>query len=270
MTDPVLQDLSSDVIYAKAGHVARVTLNRPDVLNAMNLRMHRDLARVWDDIEQDPQIRVAVLTGAGDRGFSVGQDLKELAARIDQGVAPSSFGSRGAAGWPRLTERRFSKPLIGRVNGYALGGGCELALCCDVLVADRRAMFGLPEARLGLIAGAGGVFRLPRQLPPRIAMGYLLTGRQFSAQRALDWGMVNDVVATDELDACVEGWVQDMLRCSPASLRAIKDAALASSGLSVEQAFAARYEWEERRLEGPDCQEGPRAFLQKRPPVWRS
>src|SRR4029077_14404557 len=119
---------------------------------------------------------------------------KELSKRIRDGVPPSSFGSRGAPGWPRLTERfSMSKPLIARVNGYALGGGFELALACDIIVAADHATFALPEAGLGLIAGAGGVFRLTRQIPFKIAMGYLMTGRRMSAARGLELGLINEV-----------------------------------------------------------------------------
>src|SRR3569833_1092324 len=157
--------MMSPVRYEKRGQVAYVTLDRPEVLNAMNLAMHEALAEIWDDFERDDSLRVGVLTGAGPRSFSVGQDLKELAERARAGGSThSSFGSRGKPGWPRLTERfERSKPLLARVNGYAYGGGFELALACDLIVAARHAAFALPEPKLGLIAGAGGVFRLSRQ-----------------------------------------------------------------------------------------------------------
>lgn len=144
--------------YEKRDRVAHVTLDRPERRNAMDLRMHEELAYVWDDFEADDDLWLAVLTGAGDRAFSAGQDLRELAARIEDGTAaPSTFGSRGKPGWPRLTERfQLAKPVIARVNGHAFGGGFELALACDVIVAADTATFALPEAKLGLIAGAGG------------------------------------------------------------------------------------------------------------------
>lgn len=259
------------VRYEKRGHVAYVTLDRPEVLNAMDLATHEELARVWDDFEADDDLWVAVLTGAGDRAFSVGQDLKELAARNEDGTAkPSTFGSRGRPGWPRLTERfSLAKPVIARVNGYALGGGFELALACDLIIAADHATFGLPEARLGLIPGAGGVFRLTRQLPHRIAMGLLITGRRLSAAQALEYGLVNEVVPTEDLDACVDAWVADVLNCAPLSVRAVKEAAQTSATLPMERAFATRYVWEERRMHSEDALEGPRAFAEKRPPRWR-
>ena len=263
-------DTLTRVRYERDGHVARVTLNRPAARNAMDLAMHEELALVWDDFEQDDELWVAVLTGAGDRAFSVGQDLKELTARTEAGVAePATHGSRGKPGWPRLTERfDLSKPVIGRVNGHAYGGGFELALACDIVIAADHATFALPEARLGLVPGAGGVFRLTRQAPYRIALGHLLTGRVMSVGRARELGLVNEVVPSGQLDACVDGWVQDVLRCAPLSVRAIKEAAAVSATLPLERAFATRYVWEERRMHSADAAEGPRAFVGKREPVW--
>jgi enoyl-CoA hydratase/carnithine racemase len=257
------------VQYEKRGRVAYIILNRPRVLNAMDLRMHEELRRVWDDFEQDDGIWLGVLTGAGDRAFSVGQDLKELVERTRAGIPPTTFGSRGGAGWPRLTERfRLSKPIIARVNGYAFGGGFELALACDIIVAAEEACFALPEATLGLIPGAGGLFRLTRQISSRAAMGYLITGRRMSAKRAYELGLVNEVASAAELDACVERWVEDILRCAPLSVRSLKQIGLESMHLSLPDAFCARYEAEEIRLKSDDCKEGPLAFIEKRAPNW--
>ncbi|MFH8798194.1 enoyl-CoA-hydratase DpgD [Streptomyces sp. NPDC017936] len=264
-----MPDALQCVRYDKHGHVARITLDRPRVLNAMNLRMHEELAQVWDDFESDDDIWVGVLSGAGERSFSVGQDLKELVRRVDEGTVTSTFGSRGQPGWPRLTERfSLAKPLIARVNGYALGGGFELALACDIVIAAEHAEFALTEARLGLVAGAGGVFRLTRQAPFRVAMGHLLTGRRMTAARAYELGLVNEVVPAGELDACVDGWLEDVLSCAPLSLRAAKEAATVSATLPLDRAFATRYPWEERRMLSRDAVEGPRAFVEKRPPKW--
>lgn len=260
------------VRYEKRGHVAHVTLDRPAVLNAMDLRMHAELADIWDDFEADDDLWVAVLSGAGTRAFSVGQDLRELAVRDGEGTAgPATFGSRGKPGWPRLTERfDLSKPVVAKVRGYALGGGFELALACDLVIASDDAVFALPEAKLGLMAGAGGVFRLTRQLPWKTAMGHLLTGRPLDARRAWELGLVNEVVAPDDLDACVVDWVADILRCAPLSVRAIKEAATRSATMSLESAFATRYPWEERRMHSEDAAEGPRAFAEKRVPRWQA
>jgi crotonobetainyl-CoA hydratase/dehydration protein DpgD len=262
----------SRVIYEKDGRIARVTLNRPEVLNAMDLRMHAELGDVWADFEHDDTLWVAVLSGAGTRAFSVGQDLKELAERTRDGSAgAATFGSQGKPGWPRLTERfDLAKPVVAKVHGYALGGGFELALACDLVVASDDATFALPEARLGLIPGAGGVFRLTRQLPWKSAMGHLLTGRPMSAVRAYELGLVNEVVPSRDLNACVEGWLSDILRCAPLSVRAIKQAATASATLSLQAAFSARYDWEEQRMHSDDAVEGPQAFAEKREPIWHA
>ncbi|PXX60924.1 crotonobetainyl-CoA hydratase/dehydration protein DpgD [Nocardia tenerifensis] len=265
---PVAMELHT-VEYRKQGRVATVRLNRPHVLNAMNLAMHAELSRVWDDIEADDDIWLVVLSGAGGRAFSVGQDLTELAERIENGSGRSSFGSAGKPGYPRITERfSFAKPIIAKVSGYALGGGFELALACDIVVATEEAQFGLPEATLGLIPGAGGVFRLPRQMPYRIAMGHLLTGRTMSAARACELGLINEVVAEADLDACVSHWATDILACAPLSVRAIKEAAAASLSRSLPEAFAAEYRWETVRAGSADAEEGPRAFAEKRTPNW--
>nr|ALK27908.1 putative enoyl-CoA hydratase [Streptomyces sp. DSM 11171] len=257
------------VRYEKKDHVAYVTMDRPEVLNAMDLRMHEELAGIWDDVEADDDVRAAVLTGAGDRAFTVGQDLKER-ARLDAGGAPlTTFGSRGQPGWPRLTDRfTLSKPVVARVHGYALGGGFELALACDLIIASEQAVFALPEAKLGLVPGAGGAFRLARQLPQKVAMGYLLTGRRLDAATALGFGLVNEVMPADRLDACVKQWTDDLVRSAPLSVRAIREAALKSVDMPLEEAFTARYAWEERRRRSADAVEGVRAFTEKRDPHW--
>lgn len=264
-------DVGCTVVYEKRAHVAYVTLNRPDVLNAMNLEMHEALCKVWDDVEADDEIRVVVLTGAGDRAFSVGQDLKELASNTQAGRAePSSFGSKGKPGWPRLTERfGFAKPVVAAVRGYAFGGGFELALACDIILATDDAVFALPEVKLGLIPGAGGVFRLTRQLPARTAAGYLLTGRRMPATRAFDLGLVNEIAPSADLSAITERWVSDLVDAAPLSVRAIKEVISKSATLTLEEAFATHYEREGRRMHSADAIEGPLAFAQKRAPRWR-
>ena len=257
-------------IYQKKGRVAYITINRPQVLNALDLQVHKELCEIWNDFEQDNNLRVAVLTGAGHKAFSVGQDLKELRQRTEGGEKASSFGSRGKPGYPRLTERfNLSKPVIAKVNGYAFGGGFELALACDIIIASENACFSLPEAKLGLIAGAGGVFRLTRQIPYKIAMGYLITGRKMDAARAYELGLVNQVTHPNELDSCVEEWVKDILDCAPLSVKAIKQAAMESAEMTIEESFQADYMWENKRINGQDCIEGPTAFLEKRSPVWK-
>jgi dehydration protein DpgD len=257
------------VRYEKRDHVAFVTLDRPEVLNAMDSRTHEELAEIWDDVEADDQVRVAVLAGAGERAFCVGQDLKERAALDAGGAAPTTFGSRGRPGHPRLTDRfTMTKPVIARVHGYALGGGFELALACDLIVAADDAVFALPEVGLGLVPGAGGVFRLMRQLPQKTAMAYLLTGRRMDAATALHFGLVNEAVPRARLDACVQDWTAALIRGAPLAVRAIKEAALRSVDLPLDEAFTADYPAERRRRASADAREGVRAFTEKRDPVW--
>ncbi len=160
------------------------------------------------------------------------------------------------------------KPIIARVNGFALGGGLELALACDIIVAADHVELGLPEPRRGLIAGAMGVHRLPRHIPYHVAMGHLLTGRPLSAARAYDLGLVNEVMPYAELDRAVDAWVADILACSPVAVRATKQSALNALHLPRREAQTLVAPWEARRRASLDAKEGPRAFSEKRAPRW--
>ncbi|MBK9546898.1 MAG: enoyl-CoA hydratase/isomerase family protein [Dehalococcoidia bacterium] len=192
--------------YEKRGPVAYVTIARPEVMNALHAEAHFELASVWDDFLADAGLRVGVLTGEGDRAFCAGRDLKDRARRSGDGP------DRPATGGGGLTHRfEREKPIIARVNGFALGGGLEIALACDIIVAADHAEFALPEPRRGLIAGALGVHRLPRHLPLKVAMGYLLSGRHMDARRSFEVGLVNEVVPYSRLDAAVERWVAEIL-----------------------------------------------------------
>jgi crotonobetainyl-CoA hydratase/dehydration protein DpgD len=172
-------------------------------------------------------------------------------------------------GFGGLTSRYdLFKPIIARVNGFALGGGLEMAMACDIMVAADHAELGLPEPRRGLIAGAMGVHRLPRQVGLKQAMGYMLTGRHIPAQRAYEIGLVNEVVPLADLDAAVDAWVEDILRCAPLSVRATKEASMRGLEMTLEQAGTADYAWETARRKSEDAIEGPRAFAEKRPPNW--
>jgi crotonobetainyl-CoA hydratase/dehydration protein DpgD len=238
-------------------------------MNALHPPASRELAAAWDEFAADDDAWIAVLTGQGDKAFSAGNDLKNTAEmsrlpreqRPDQSMPGSGFGG--------LTSRfDLFKPIIGRVNGFALGGGLELALACDILVAADHAEVGLPEPRRGLIAGAMGVHRLPRQIPLKAAMGYMLTGRHIPAQRAYELGLVNEVVPLAKLDETVDSWVNDILRCAPLSVRASKEAAMQGLQMTLRDANNARYEWEMHRRSSEDAVEGPRAFAEKRAPNW--
>lgn len=255
--------------YEKEGHVARITITRPEVMNALHPPAGRELQQAWDEFANDDDAWVAVLTGEGDRAFSAGNDLKYTAemSRLPKEERPDL--SWPAGGFGGVTNRfDLFKPTIARVNGFALGGGLEMALWCDIIVAADHAEVGLPEPRRGLIAGALGVHRLPRQLHLKQAMGYLLTGRHIPAQRAYELGLVNEVVPLAKLDDAVDAWVADIVRCAPLSVRSTKECVMRGLDMPLPETAVARFEWETRRRVSEDAIEGPRAFAEKRAPNW--
>src|SRR5436853_4308562 len=195
------------VRYEKRNRIAYVTINRPEVMNALHPPANEELARVWADVAADPEVWVAILTGAGERAFSAGNDLKWTAMHGVPRMPEGGFGG--------IVARELWKPLIAAVNGVALGGGLEIALACDVIVASETARFGLPEPRVGLMAAAGGVHRLPRHVPLKIAMGMILTGRPVSAAEAARIGLVNEVVPAGDLLATAGRGAREMSECAP-------------------------------------------------------
>ena len=251
------------------GHVARITLDRPESLNSLNPDLRWELSQHFDEVENNDDIWLAVVTGSGGRAFCAGADLKHRARERDATTEQRADWAQKNIETRSLTERwHFAKPVIARVNGFALGGGLELAMACDIIVAAEHAEFGLPEPRRGLIAGAVGVHRLPRQIGLKPAMGHLLTGRHMTAARAYELGLVNQVVSLDGLDLAVNGWIADILRCAPLSVRATKEAAMRGLDMALPQAFYNEYEWERKRQQSADTLEGPRAFAEKREPRW--
>ena len=245
-------------------HVATVTLARPEALNAVDLATEAELQRVWTELERNRDVRVVVLTGEGERAFCVGADLKNPSVSgLEYWAAPRPGGFGGIA-----LRETLNVPVIARVNGYALGGGFEMVLGCDLVVACDEASFGLPEALVGRMPLDGGMTLLQRQIPYRQAMAMLMTGRRFSAREALDMGLVNEVVPRAELDAAVERWVQALLACAPLSLQAIKQVVKRTSTLSPADAQALRLPALVAALQSEDANEGVRAFQEKRKPVW--
>lgn len=254
------------VRYAVDGHVATVTLDRPAVLNAVDAATHARLREIWTEVEADPDVRVVVLTGAGDRAFCVGADM-----------SPDGMEKSGLEYWASLDPDGFGAlslrttldvPVIARVNGYALGGGMELVLGCDLVVAADHAQFGLTEPRVGRLPLDGGIVQLVRRIPHPQAMGLLLTGRRAGAAELARMGLVNEVVPAAELDAAVRRWVDDILACSPASLRAIKQVVNRTGHLSAQEARNLRLPAVMAALDSADAHEGVQAFQQKRRPVW--
>jgi enoyl-CoA hydratase/carnithine racemase len=250
--------------YEKKGHIAVVTINRPERMNALHPPANFELDQIWNDFERDPDLWVGILTGAGDRAFSAGNDLRFTA---EHGMEMVRMAESGFGG---ITSRtRCWKPIIAAVNGFALGGGFEMALACDIIVAADHARVGLPEVRVGLMAGAGGVHRLPRMIPPKIAMGHILTGRHMTAQEAHRWGVVNEVVPLAELMPTAMRWAGEILEGAPISVRASKQAAMMGLGHPLDVALNMNYTEAARMRRSEDTVEGPRAFAEKRKPNWK-
>ncbi|MGW8378995.1 crotonase/enoyl-CoA hydratase family protein [Streptomyces sp. ODS28] len=241
------------------GSTLVITLDRPRARNAVDAAVAEGIAAALDRLESEPALRAAVLTGA-DGTFSAGMDLK-AAARGEQVDVPG----KGFAG---LTEARVSKPLIAAVEGPAMGGGFELALACDLVVASDTARFALPEVKRGLIAGGGGAVRLPRRIPYHLAMELLLTGRTLDAARARDLGIVNQVTAEGgALDTALE-LADELAANAPLALAAVKEVVRAADGADEPSAFSAQRETVQRLVASEDFAEGVRAFSEKRAPVW--
>jgi len=256
----------SDVACEVRDHVARVTLDRPASMNAVDAATEAELERIWTAIEGDRDVRAIVLTGAGERAFCAGADMKNTGGKsgLEYWATPRPGGFGGIA-----LRDTLDVPVIARVNGVALGGGFEMVLGCDIVVACEEAAFGLPEARVGRMPLDGGMTLLQRQIAFRPAMGILLTGRRVAAREALALGIVNEVVPRAELDAAVGRWVADILACAPLSVRAIKAVARRTAHLTAREAQAQRLPALVEALSSEDSQEGVEAFRQKRAPVWR-
>lgn len=246
--------------------VTTITLNRPEVLNAVNQAMHDELQRAFDEFAGDDAQRIGVLRGAGDRAFCAGSDLKAIAA----GGRPSTYPASGYAG---LIERfDLDKPVIAAVDGVAVGGGFEIALACDLIIATPRSRFGLPEPLVGAVALGGGMHRLARQVGLKQAMGLILTGDLIDADKAMGMGFVTELVEPEALDATVQGWCERMLRCAPLALCASKQAVmrgLDEPGLEAAMGAQSGYPAFERWVRSADRHEGAAAFAERRAPHWQ-
>jgi crotonobetainyl-CoA hydratase len=254
------------VLYDVADHVARVTIDRPERMNAVDPATEAELDRIWSDIEARSDIRCIVLTGAGDRAFSAGADMKAAtgASGLDYWAGLNRNGFGGIALRDSLTV-----PVIARVNGVALGGGLEMVLGADIVIAAETARFGLPEAKVGRLPLDGGMVALQRLIPRNIAAGLMMTGRMLSAADAHRYGLVNAVASADRLDAEVEAWVADVLSCAPLSVRAIKATLRQTAHLTAQEARALSHPALIAALTSEDSHEGVAAFREKRAPVWQ-
>jgi enoyl-CoA hydratase/carnithine racemase len=246
------------------GRVRIVTLNRPEVMNALHSDAHNELESVWDEFAASDDLWLAIITGAGDRAFCAGNDLKVQAAGNRAGLVRSGFAG--------ITHRfDLDKPLIAAVNGVAMGGGFEIALSCDIIVAAENAVFALPEPRVGLIAGAGGVHRLPRIIPQKQALGMILTGRRVSAAEGKELGFVNEVVGVGQALSAAKRWAALILECSPKAIRASKQSYFRGlDELNLETAMRKIYPAHQENVASLDYIEGPKAFAEKRKPNWQN
>ena len=240
-----------------------VTINRPERMNACHPPCNFELQAAFDEFAADDDLWVAIITGAGDRAFSAGNDLRFQAEGGKMERPEKGFGG--------LTSRfDLNKPVIAAVNGVAMGGGFEIALACDLIIASDNARFALPEPKVGLLAAAGGVHRLPRSIPLKQAMGMMLTGRHVPAEEGLQLGFVNEVVPQADLMDTAKKWAAMILECSPLSIRATKEAVYNGfSEESLERAIKTVYPGTEAMRDSEDFIEGPLAFSEKRKPNWK-
>jgi enoyl-CoA hydratase len=249
-----------------------LTMNRPAARNALSPEMLVRLSEAWHDFRDSPELRVAILTGAGDEDFCAGGDLKLTMPLVTGARKPETEWDHRLMGEPScftdaiLRGFELYKPVIAAVNGNALGGGTEITNACDLRVASENAVFGTPEAKVGLLPGGGSLTRLPRQIPYARAMEMLLLGDSFSAAEALEMGLLNYVVPRDQLLPRALELAGKLAANGPLAVRKIKEGVMRSSGLPLEQAYAVENEVSAAVLSSRDAREGPRAFKEKRKP----
>jgi acetyl-CoA C-acetyltransferase len=260
----VLRDRYEHVLVRRDGYLLEVTINRPEVRNALHPMANDELDHVFDAYLADPDLWVAILTGAGDKAFSAGNDLVYAASGQPMWVPKNGFAG--------LTSRpHLPKPVIAAVNGYAMGGGCEIALACHLVVADATAQFALSEVRVGLVAGAGGLVRLPRTVPPKVATEMILTGRRITADEALAYGLVNRVVPAGAAVDGARALAAEICEGSPTSVRISLEIMEETRGIpDVAEAVSHRSRAIDDLMSTEDAAEGPAAFAAKRRPRWRN
>ncbi|MGI2259659.1 crotonobetainyl-CoA hydratase [Shewanella sp. GXUN23E] len=259
--------MSESLHVTRNGHILEIVLDRPKA-NAIDAKTSYEMGEVFLAFREDPELRVAIITGGGEKFFSAGWDLKAAA----EGEAPDAdFGPGGFAGLTEIFD--LDKPVIAAVNGYAFGGGFELALAADMIVCSENASFALPEAKLGIVPDSGGMLRLPKLLPPAIVNELMMTGRRMDAQEALRWGVVNQVVESDKLMDAARELAAQIGQSAPLALAAIKEVYRETSELSVEEGYkhirSGKLKNYPSVLHSEDALEGPAAFAEKREPVWK-
>jgi len=247
-----------------SNHITTITINRPEVMNALHAPAHAEMGKAFDDFDADESAWVAILTGSGEKAFSAGNDLKVTAS----GQKFPDLKWKG--GFGGITHRfDLYKPVIAAVNGLALGGGFELALASDIIIASDNASFGLPEPRVGLFAGAGGIHRLPRMVPFKYAMGMMMSGKPIDAREAHRIGLVSEVVPQANLLETANRWASDILQGAPLSIRYTKQASMANFHMPLEEAITTFTGLHEEMMNSHDRVEGPVAFAEKRKPQWK-
>ncbi len=252
----------------KKDHVTTVTINRPNVMNSISPLVSVEMDRAFNDFDSDPEQWICIVTGAGEKAFSAGNDLKFQAENGADKMREIMKGVKG--GFAGLTSRfDCYKPFIAAVNGLALGGGFEIALACDIIIASENASFGLPEPRVGLIPGAGGVHRLPRQIPYHMAQYMIMTSRRITAKEAMQYGLVAQVVPFSELIPAAEKIAAEILLAAPLCIRAAKEATAKGLDLTLQEAISTQFPGQLVMLQSEDFIEGPKAFVEKRPPHWK-
>ena len=254
------------ILFEKKNGIAYVTLNRPEVLNARNRRMREELIDAVTAIRADPEVRVVIFTGAGERSFSAGRDLKE-AAQEKVGVVAARQAKMEISDIEMIA--RLNKPVIAAINGFALGGGCELALACDIRVAVEGAKVGLPEVSRGMIPGSGGTQRLSRVVGLGKALELILTGSVIDAEEACRIGLVNKVVPRDGLMAAAEEYAQAIATKAPVAVVLAKEAVREGYEMSLDDGLRLETDLSALLRTTEDIKEGARAFVEKRPPQWR-
>jgi enoyl-CoA hydratase/carnithine racemase len=255
--------MADDVLRSHHGHVEVLTINRPDARNAINGAVTAAMGAALDELAEDPGSRVVVVTGSGDKAFSAGMDLKAFAAGEGGGIINASGGFGG------IVKRDFPKPLIAAVNGSALAGGLEIMLACDLAVAADHALFGIPEVKRGLMAGAGGLLRLPKRLPLAVALELALTGDPIDARRAYELGLVNRVVAAGDLMPATLRLAETIAQNAPLGLRLSKEVMVQAAGVSEAEGWRINDAATDVVFSSEDAKEGPRAFAEKREPNWQ-
>ena len=255
--------MADEVLRERRGQVEILTINRPEARNAINGAVSRAMSGFMDGLAEDPECAVVVITGSGDKAFSAGMDLKAFSS----GEGGDIMGASG--GFGGLTQRAFPKPIIAAVNGSALAGGFEIMLSCDLVVAADHAIFGIPEAKRGLIAGAGGLIRMPKRLPIAIALEMAMTGDPIDASRAFDLGLVNKVVPAGDLLEEAVALAERIAANAPLAVRYSKSVMKQAAEVSEAEGWRINGAAVGVVFSSADAMEGPVAFAEKRPPNWQ-